>query len=279
MIASPGDVFEARDVARDVIHEWNYVNSMSANAVLMPVGWETHSSPELSGRPQEIINKRLLENCDLLVGIFWTRLGTPTGESASGTVEEIQHHVRAGKPAMVYFSTAPVAPQSLEQDQFNALMEFKAWCQNEGLVETFENIVDFRQKFSRHLQIALNQNEYLRGLLRAARGTTPPGIPVESNASAVEQALSNEAKRLLVEASLDKGGVILRVATLGGRYIQTNAKNMGDPSDRRSMARWEYALEQLLGEGLVVPRGQKGQVFEVTEAGYQLAEALRGSQE
>src|SRR5713101_1313849 len=93
MIASPGDVLEAREVAREAIHEWNYVNSYSANAVLMPVGWETHSSPELGERPQELINERLLKDCDLLVGVFWTRLGTPTGKSPSGTVEEIQRHL------------------------------------------------------------------------------------------------------------------------------------------------------------------------------------------
>ena len=30
-------------------------------------------------------------------------LGSPTGVSASGTVEEIEEHLRAGKPAMIYF--------------------------------------------------------------------------------------------------------------------------------------------------------------------------------
>ncbi len=44
MIASPGDVLEERNVTRDIIHEWNYVNSISTNAVLLPVGWETHSA-------------------------------------------------------------------------------------------------------------------------------------------------------------------------------------------------------------------------------------------
>ena len=73
MIASPGDVLEERNVTRDVIHEWNYVNSMSTNAVLMPVGLETHSVPELGTRPQQLINEHVLKDCDLLVGIFWAR--------------------------------------------------------------------------------------------------------------------------------------------------------------------------------------------------------------
>ena len=87
MIASPGDVLDARRLVRDLIHEWNYVHSLPNNIVLMPVAWETHTSPELSARPQELINERVLKDCDLLIGLFWTRLGTPTCKAASGSVE------------------------------------------------------------------------------------------------------------------------------------------------------------------------------------------------
>src|SRR5215217_949238 len=92
MLASPGDVGDEREIIRQVIHEWNAVHFPREKAVLMPIGWETHSSPELGGRPQGMINERLLKHCDLLVGILSTRLGTPTGEAASGTVEEIERH-------------------------------------------------------------------------------------------------------------------------------------------------------------------------------------------
>jgi hypothetical protein len=70
MIASPGDVSDERDVVRTVIHEWNDVNASASQVVLSPVGWETHSSPELGARPQELINSRLLGGCDLLVGVL-----------------------------------------------------------------------------------------------------------------------------------------------------------------------------------------------------------------
>lgn len=280
MIASPGDVLEERNIARDVIHEWNYINSLRAKAVLMPVGWETHSSPELSGRAQELINERVLKDCDLLVAVFWTRLGTPTGKSVSGSVEEIERHLQNGKPAMVYFSDAPVAPQSLDQAQYQSLIDFRRWCCDRGLIETFENIVDFRQKFSRHLQIALKDNPYLRGLLETAWESAGPGMPLANTTTPQDPGahLSEEAKQLLLEATTDKSGVILKLATFGGRFIQTNGKKFGDVSDRRSMARWEYALDQLVSEDLVVDRSHKGEVFEVTEQGYQFAERIRSIQ-
>lgn len=78
MIASPGDVASERAIIRDVIYEWNAVHSSPRNIVLMPIGWESHSSPEMGASPQTIINEQILDKCDLLVGVFWTRIGTPT---------------------------------------------------------------------------------------------------------------------------------------------------------------------------------------------------------
>lgn len=287
MIASPGDVLEERNITRDVIHEWNYVNSMSTNAVLMPVSWETHSAPELDTRPQQLINENVLKDCDLLVGIFWTRLGTPTGMSASGTVEEIERHIEAGKPAMVYFSDAPVAPKSLDSDQYAALKEFENWCQDKGLIETYDNVVDFQSKFTRQLSLKLKQNQYLSDILKSGSDSPANGAsttsailptPTTQAAGSLGFSLSEEAKQLLLEASLDKTGIVINSAHMGGRTIQTNSKTFGDSGDRRSMARWEYALEQLVNHGLVVERGHKGEIFEVADMGYQVADELRATQ-
>ncbi|WP_291321469.1 DUF4062 domain-containing protein [Desulfonatronospira sp.] len=279
MIASPGDVHEYRSIVRDVLHEWNYVNSASSTAMMMPVGWETHSSPELGSSPQELINDRVLEDCDLLVGIFWTRLGTPTTASSSGTAEEIERHLKAGKPAMVYFCSAPAALDTVDPDQYAALKDFREWCKKQGIVEFFDNAVDFEKKLRRHLQITIQKNPYLGGLLQATSTpssvitpvvTSTPLDPMQQEASL----LSEEARILLVEASQDKNGTILKLATFGGRYIQSRGKTFGDPSDRRSSAKWEYALEQLLSAGFVLARGHKDQVFELSEPGYRMAEYL-----
>ncbi|MGJ3660850.1 hypothetical protein ACR8KK_02545, partial [Shigella boydii] len=48
------------------------INSARSKVMLTPIGWETHTSPELGVRPQELINQRLLVDCDLLIGVFWT---------------------------------------------------------------------------------------------------------------------------------------------------------------------------------------------------------------
>jgi hypothetical protein len=126
MIASPGDVGVEKNIIREVIHEWNAINSDTRHIVLLPVSWDTHSAPAMGDRPQEIINKQVLKGCDLLVGVFWTRIGTPTGKNPSGTVEEITEHIKNGKPAMIYFSVAPVVPDSIDADQYAKLNEFRS---------------------------------------------------------------------------------------------------------------------------------------------------------
>ena len=276
MIASPGDVHEYRGVVRDVLHEWNYINSDASNAVLMPVGWETHSSPELGAEPQELINDRVLEDCDLLIGIFWTRLGTPTSAAASGTVEEIERHVKAGKPAMVYFSSAPAALDTVDPTQYAALKEFREWCKSQGLIEFFDHGLDLQTKLRRQLQIAVQKNPHLRNLLTQTGDKigvptvrTSPQDPLAELASS----LTEEARQLLVEAVAGRG-TIMKLATRGGRLIQPNTKAFGKGGDQRTAMRWEYALDQLISAELVVSRGGKGQIFEVSEPGYQLAEFI-----
>jgi hypothetical protein len=239
----------------------------------MPVGWETHSSPELAGRPQQIINERLLESADLLVGIFWTRVGSPTGKSISGSVEEIERHLKAGKPVMLYFSTAPVVLSTLDREQFDALEEFKGWAKTQGLIEFYDSPDDFRSKFRGHLQIALRTNQHLLWIsaeaesLSPALGTSEPSAP----------RLSDDALEMLKAAAGDRNGMILIRRHLGGSHISAGGRQFAEGADRRSVARWVAAAEMLHDEGYTRDLNGKREIFELTHTGYELAESLNGS--
>jgi len=272
MIASPGDVADEREIIRSIIHDWNDVNAEASAVMLAAIGWETHSTPELGTRPQELINKRVLKNCDLLIGVFWTRLGTPTGKSQSGTVEEIEEHVAAGKPAMIYFSSKPVAPESIDADQFAQVQAIKKKWQPQGLIETYENLDEFRAKLSKQLQLSLTKNEYLQSLFE----TPEIHIATESLSSLASQqqyALSEEAKTILKAAASKEDGTILKIAMLGGRIIQAGGESYGGGHGREA-AKWEAGLDELETEGLVVGRGYKGEVYELTHEGWKVADAL-----
>lgn len=273
MIASPGDVSEEREAVREVIHDWNDVNASSQGTVLTPVGWETHSSPELGARPQELINERLLKNCDLLIAVFWTRLGSPTGEASSGTVEEIEEHIAAGKPAMIYFSSKPVAPESVDAEQYAAVKEFKRRVKDQGLIDEFDNLDEFRRKLSKQLQLCLLQNSHIKNIVE---GATEGKVNVLPSAAPPEEAervpLSEESKHLLKLTASEKDGVILKTATFDGRHIQAGGQTFGGHG--KEAAKWEEALNELISQGLVVARGYKDQVFELTHKGWKVAEQL-----
>jgi hypothetical protein len=268
MIASPGDVASERAIVRDVVYEWNAVNSGARKIVLLPVGWETHSSPEMGAPAQQIINRQVLNKCDLLVGVFWTRIGTPTEKHLSGTVEEIEEHIASGKPAMLYFSSQPVAMDTVDLDQVQRLKEFKQSCQSRGLYEGYDSHAEFKEKFYRHLQLKLNEHPLFQ-----VGGVGPNDTTIVESRTRIPD-LSQEARVLLKEASQDSGGTILHARYIGGTAIQTNGKNLIPSNDRREVAKWEEALEQLGSYDLVVDRGYKGEVFEITNLGYQVADMI-----
>jgi hypothetical protein len=110
MVASPSDVEEgALSTVREALTRWNAMHAQDKGVVLLLRSWRTHSSPELGDRPQAILNKQLIEKSELLIAVFWTRLGTATGEAESGTVEEIREHIKQGKPVMIYFCEKPAS--------------------------------------------------------------------------------------------------------------------------------------------------------------------------
>lgn len=155
LIASPSDVFEERNVISDLIISWN--STSLNNIVMLPVKWETHSVPEMGDRPQAIINRQIVVNSDILIGIFWTRIGTNTGVSESGTVEEIDEFIKSGKPVMLYFSNREVNPGNIDIQQYEKLRLFKAKCESMGLIDNFLSIEDLKEKIYRHITSFANK--------------------------------------------------------------------------------------------------------------------------
>jgi len=141
---------QERKIIPEVIRAWNAVHSIDRSAIVEPVLWETHSRPAFGDRPQELLNQQLVKRCDLLIGAFWTRLGTSTGKAESGTAEEIEQFRSEGKPALLYFSSAPAVPESIDPDQYKALVEYKKKLSSSGLYATYESLADFRDQLQRH---------------------------------------------------------------------------------------------------------------------------------
>jgi predicted transcriptional regulator len=253
MIASPGDVRDERGIVTQEIHRWNDANAFARRLVLSPVRWETHSTPQLGEHPQTIINRQLLDDADLVIGIFGTRIGTPTEEYVSGTVEEIKKHVRNGNIAKVYFSDVPVSPSAINPNQYASLQQFKQDCQQTGLYGMYGSLEQFRTDFGHHLDIELNQPRYL-------------WLPSpEAQAQPNSRELNADGLRLLKAlAAMDDGTVILQ-ETLQGTGLRVGDEEFIDGTNR-SAARWRRVIKDLVIKGFW--ERIEEDVYRVTSEGY-----------
>ncbi len=145
VIASPGDTEKQRDAIRTTILKWNDSNSQFYQVTLLPVMWETHTFPAL-GRPQGVVNDQIVTDGDILIGTFWTRLGTPTIVAESGTVEEITQFEESGRPVLLYFCEAPVAIPTLDTNEIERVKSYRQQMQKRALVGSYVTIAELCEK-------------------------------------------------------------------------------------------------------------------------------------
>jgi hypothetical protein len=275
MIASPSDVTAERDIIREVVHTWNAVNAKRYHLVIMPVAWETHSAPKMGERPQGVINEQLLVDADILVAAFWTRIGSPTGEEISGTIEELNRHVQAGKHAMLYFSNTTVPPEGIDHVQHSAVLAFRSECERErkGLFETYDNLDDFKKKFTRQLASTINQYFTGVGALALPQSDSVGEEDTDEIAEIIAE-LSDAAKQLLHDA-VEVNDDITSVSFIGADEVSIGNKNYITQGDKRSSARWKNAVTLLERYTLIDDRGSQGQIYYVTDLGYKVADRMK----
>jgi hypothetical protein len=98
----------------------------------------------------------LIDSTDILVAIFWSRIGTPTATAESGTVEEIQRAIARGKKVMIYFSDLEPLPAGASIEQVRRLSSFREQLRAHRSCWTFQSRSRFRDDFANHLALVLN---------------------------------------------------------------------------------------------------------------------------
>ena len=136
LVASPGDVPAERDAVVEAINQWNSEHSRQMKLHLEGVRWETHAHPATGGRPQGFVNQQVADACDCAIAVFGTRIGTPTGEAESGTIEEIERLRSRGKGVGLYFSNASL-PRGFDEAQYAALKHYRKARETDSLVWEF----------------------------------------------------------------------------------------------------------------------------------------------
>jgi HEAT repeat protein len=160
VVASPSDVQAERDALPAVIKKLNKRIAAERGLRLEISRWEedAYAGFHIDG-PQGLIDAVLrIEECDIFIGIFWKRFGTPTKEARSGTEHEFKLAYEAwkkkGSPQiMIYFNQKPYTPKSkAETDQWGHVLEFKENFSEEGLWWSFKGKAQFADLVYDHLE-------------------------------------------------------------------------------------------------------------------------------
>ena len=183
LISSPTDLQNEHKVVDAVIKELNISFCVQNNIVLQLVDWETNVFPGVSSDPQAVINSQIPSDYDILIVMFWSRIGTSTPRYPSGTIEEFESAYDRWKKdnnsvsIMIYFKNDPIPVESIDPSQLAKLLEFKASLSDKGILfKSFTGSEDLSASLRVHLisqiQNILKREEGTNGSIDRPDGTT-----------------------------------------------------------------------------------------------------------
>lgn len=230
MIGCPGDIQEEVKIAKTVINRWSSIHAEQRGMILLPINWDTDSYPEQGGYPQMILNRQLANKSDMLIAVFGSKVGSPTNTSASGTIEEIEHHIKAGKPVMLFFRKFNDITK-ISSTELAKLEAFKSSIKDSGLYREYNSESDFKEVFSNALELFLSDH-----WLDNTQSSTRKQEHVEFSAEEIDVlnkwVASNSAEAHSVKY---KGGTLFII----GDY-------QFDVTDARELVRWNDFFNRLL---------------------------------
>ena len=214
-----------------------------------------------AGAPIDETLRSEVHDFALLIGLI-----TPSSINSAYVIFELGARWGAEKPLIPLLASG-ITPEHLEGPLkgINALDARK-----DGQVHQL--IEEASRQLNRN---ANNASGYATTIKELVRVSSKSGsIQEMSNLGTAKQILSEDARELLSEAARDPHGDILSLIGFAGSSIQTNGKAFGGTDNRRSAARWEQALMELYAQGLITDPTGRGEVFQLTHTGFELADEL-----
>lgn len=153
LISCPGDVTDYLEILKESVATFNRSFGVLNNIEVVTKHWSTDSYPESGDKPQELLNKQFVRNCDAAVSIFWTRFGTETDKYDSGTEEEIEEMLLANKQVFMYFLDESINPSEVDMVQYQKVLDFRKKYEDRGVYAVVKDKNDFQRKFTNHLSL------------------------------------------------------------------------------------------------------------------------------
>ncbi|MFH1070596.1 MAG: DUF4062 domain-containing protein [Candidatus Glassbacteria bacterium] len=179
-VASPNDVVQEREALEEVIRELNCGVCERDSIKLELIKWETHCYPDFGEDAQDVINKQIVDY-DFFIGILWTKIGTPTKRSESGTIEEFtkayeRYKCHRNVVILFYFKESEINPFAIDLEQFKKVVDFKNNLKELGcLYFPFNDLNKFsslvRIHLTMHLKDLINKRTRLESVENSSETT------------------------------------------------------------------------------------------------------------
>lgn len=151
LISCPGDIQAELDIIQEAVEQFNQQFSATLGIAIQTKHWSKSAYSQSGAKPQALLNKQIVDECDAAVALFWTRFGTPTDKYQSGAEEEIELMLAAGKQVFMYFCEKPIDPKKIDMNQYNKVQTFRDAYKDRGLYYTYSDDEAFRKMFFAHL--------------------------------------------------------------------------------------------------------------------------------
>lgn len=156
-LCGPSDVEKEVGYAQKVIDDWNQLNSDARGVAIKHFHWSTDTYPDAKQSGQNAVNRQMIDDAEVIVAIFWSKLGTPTAVAESGTVEEIRRGIARGRKVLVYFSDLEPLPPNADESQVDRLWRFRQDLRATSSCWSFQSRSQFREVFANHLTLLMNE--------------------------------------------------------------------------------------------------------------------------
>lgn len=156
MISSPSDVMQECEIIKKTLE--NFSHEISTYDFIAN-SWKNSAPIDSRKSAQQQINNTVLEDADIVIAIFGLKLGSPTENYESGTIEEIERHLAKGKFTCIYFikrdiSSLDMTPKMLED--IKKIMDFKAKIQKTRFYAQIDDLEELKSRVRKDLQYYVN---------------------------------------------------------------------------------------------------------------------------
>lgn len=146
LLAMPSEITAERQVAKDVLLNWNASTGRQQNIYLGPV----------DANHVDVSRSDLADEVDIVLGAFWTTVdaGTTGGASLADAVRRLT--IEKDLPAMIGFSERDIPPNRLDPEQYERLQEFRDDCRVTGYF-TYVDQEEYEEQLTNALARTMDQ--------------------------------------------------------------------------------------------------------------------------